>query len=541
MKFRTKLILLGALTMAVALVVLAVVQMQTGQRLIVETAEKRVARNIDMAWQMLEMRQRELVLMVDMYTAQPKQLNPWRKRQGVDVLTMVDTTNLKKGTVAAAVFEQYLPRTDTVRTGIIALDPKHLANEAPELIERCRIDGEIAPALALFSIRKNNHGGAVVAAQILTRAQPLLGRVQRGLFGDERYKGRRTGTVTVFTGTMRTSTTVEKENRISAVGTFVSDEVAKVVLTNKKTWTGPAYVVDAWYMSRYDPILDADGKVVGMLYIGELEARLLAHKHQIAFVGVASVMVVLLLALLAFGLILRFERRAKEQRNKVRFEFLRVLGHELKAPINAVDGYLRLVEQETLGPVPPKYQPLIERSVLRIEYMRKLIADMLDLTRIEAGEKRREIVDDSDVAAVLREGIETVHPEADGRGITLHVDAPQTLLVRADRGELSIICNNLLTNAVKYNRDKGEVHASLSMKEGALRLVVKDTGIGMSEAEQAKLFGEFVRIRNAKTRDVLGSGLGLHILQKIVGLYRGEIQVESIEDKGTTFTVVLYF
>ena len=539
MKFQTKLILFGAATIAVVLVVLTLVQMQIGHRLIVTAAEKRVARDIDMAWQIVDTRLRELELISHMCVENPEQLSDWRNKEEVDVLTRVRTGDPKPGTVAAAILNRHPPDAQTSQTGIVLLSPSDLSREKNQLRNVVRIDGNPQPTLALFSVRTTSDGNAVVAAQLLTQANRLVGRIQKGLFGDERHNGRRTGTVTIFTGPMRTTTTVEKADRTSAAGTMVSDEVASQVLRQGRSWTGPALVVDAWYMSRYDPIRDVSGNVVGMLYIGELKEKLLSQKHQIAFVGVAGVVTVLILALLGLILILRFERRAREQRNKVRFEFLRVLGHELKAPINAVDGYLRIMADETLGPLPEKYLPLVGRSTLRIEYMRKLIADMLDLTRIEAGEKRREVSEGLDVAAVLREGVETVQPEADKRGIVIHTEAPETLPIKADRGELSIICNNLLTNAVKYNRDKGEVWATLSLSGGTLQLAVRDSGIGMTPADQAKLFGEFVRIRNDKTRDVLGSGLGLHILKKIVGLYNGDIKVQSEENKGSTFTVTL--
>ncbi|MBN2529732.1 MAG: cache domain-containing protein [Deltaproteobacteria bacterium] len=540
MKFKTKLVLFVTVTTVIALVVLTVVQMQMGQHLIVEAAEKRVARNIELAWQMLKTRQGELEMLTDMCTENPKRLTFWRERTNIDVLSEVDVAHLTNGAIASAIVRQYPPRDDASQTGIVALSVNDMVSDENAVRQKTFMNGQPAPALALFSVRKKNNDTAVVAAQLLTSADNLLSRVQQGLFGDERFNGRRIGTVTVFTGAMRTSTTVEKSDRSSAVGTMVSEEVAQTTLKRGESWTGPAYVVDAWYLSRYDPIRDAAGNVVGMLYIGELEEKLLSHKHQLAFLGVASVTAVLLLALLGLWLIIRFEQRAQAQRNRVRFEFLRVLGHELKAPINAVDGYLRIVSDETLGPLPEKYQPLVARSMLRIEYMRKLIADMLDLTRIEAGEKRREVTEGLDVAGVLREGVETIQPEAEKRGITIYVDAPEHLPFKADRGEMSIIINNLLTNAVKYNRDNGEVHAQLSVSNDVVQLKVKDTGIGMTKAEQAKLFGEFVRIRNSKTKDILGSGLGLHILKKIVGLYNGEVHVHSEQDVGSTFTVTLH-
>jgi hypothetical protein len=227
-KLQTKLAILGTATVAAMLLVLTFVQIQIGQQFIVETAERRVARNIATGWQILEMRQRELDLTVSLCDGHPEGSATWeRARDDVDVLSEVDLDDRRTGTVAAAVASRFTPGNDGKSRGFAVLEPGDLANEDVQLVERCRIDGQVVPTLALFSARRTSDGGVLVAAQLLTRADALLGRVQQGLFGDERFEGRRTGTVTIFTGTMRTTTTVEKEDRSSAVGTRVSDEVAR--------------------------------------------------------------------------------------------------------------------------------------------------------------------------------------------------------------------------------------------------------------------------------------------------------------------------
>ena len=123
--------------------------------------------------------------------------------------------------------------------------------------------------------------------------------------------------------------------------------------------------------------------------------------------------------------------------------------------------------------------------------------------------------------------------------ITIGLHAPKDLWILADAGELDIVFNNLVSNAVKYNRDGGRVDITVTPTEDGVELRVQDTGIGMSETERKKLFQEFVRIKNDKTRSILGSGLGLTILKKIASLYDGEIAVESAPDVGSTFTVTL--
>src|SRR5690606_40741753 len=97
--------------------------------------------------------------------------------------------------------------------------------------------------------------------------------------------------------------------------------------------------------------------------------------------------------------------------------------------------------------------------------------------------------------------------------------------------------NNLLSNAVKYNRDGGKVSVVVKSADGRARISVSDTGIGMSEEDLRHLFQPFARIRNEKTQHVLGSGLGLSILRKLALLYRGDVEVESQVDRGSTFTI----
>jgi signal transduction histidine kinase len=231
-------------------------------------------------------------------------------------------------------------------------------------------------------------------------------------------------------------------------------------------------------------------------------------------------------------------RKLANEKRQVRFQFIRVLGHELKAPLNAIEGYLNLLEEHALGDQVAAYDTMIDRSKLRIEGMRKLIYDLLDMTRIESGQKNRELVP-LDIGEVVQAAVETQLPVADQRGITIAVHADRPVSMTADRGELEMILNNLLSNAVKYNRDDGRVDVTISRRDDQVRLAVSDTGIGMTGEEAGKLFGEFVRIRNSKTADILGSGLGLSIVKKLAQLYDGQATVESQPGEGTTLTVVL--
>lgn len=231
-------------------------------------------------------------------------------------------------------------------------------------------------------------------------------------------------------------------------------------------------------------------------------------------------------------------RRLADEKRQVRFEFIRVLGHELKAPLNAIDGYLQMLDDRTMGKELEAYAEVLGRCHARLDGMRKLVDDLLDLTHIESGRKNRQI-ETICLKSVAQSAIETVAAQAAGRGITIRLPGEPEVTMAADRGELQMILNNLLSNAVKYNRDGGSVEVRIERQGDTVRLTVADTGIGMTDDERSQLFHEFVRIRNDKTREILGSGLGLSIVQKLAALYEGSVTVDSRPDAGSTFTVTL--
>lgn len=236
---------------------------------------------------------------------------------------------------------------------------------------------------------------------------------------------------------------------------------------------------------------------------------------------------------------LLLERKAKrlaEEKRQLRFEFISIVAHELKAPLAAVEGYLQVIKEKAAGNDPSVYDQMVERSLIRCQGMRKIIVDLLDLTRIESGRVKRDLAEQNLVEAARR-AIETQQPEAAKRGIVLRLHAAEDCRMTADRDELDIIFNNLLSNAVKYNVDGGSVDIGIAVADNAVRITVADTGIGMTQDEVNLLFREFTRIKNEKTRNILGSGLGLSILKKLVDLYHGKIEVRSQPGQGTTFVL----
>lgn len=234
----------------------------------------------------------------------------------------------------------------------------------------------------------------------------------------------------------------------------------------------------------------------------------------------------------------RKARALEEEKRQVRFEFIRVLAHELKSPLAAVEGYMHLMKERMKGEDLSAYDSMVERSVVRIAGMRKLVMDLLDLTRLESGRKTREIAE-VDLAKAAGLAIEAVSPMAEAKKVSLELKAPDGLTMRADPGELDMVLSNLLTNAVKYNREGGRAILELSRGPEGVKVRCSDTGIGMTEEELGRLFGEFVRMKNEHTRNIDGSGLGLSILKKVVKLYGGEVRVSSKYGEGSSFELTL--
>ena len=232
----------------------------------------------------------------------------------------------------------------------------------------------------------------------------------------------------------------------------------------------------------------------------------------------------------------RMTKDMDEGAKQARFQFLSLLSHELKSPVNAVEGYLRMMLDKQVGDSIDDYKVMIDRSLERIKGMRTLITDLLDLTKIESGQKTRNI-QEIDVSQIARKTLDNIEPFALQKNVKLFLDLPDNIKFDADENEMEIIFNNLLSNAIKYNKEEGEVSITIKSDHEKLIIIVEDTGIGMNEEEMNGLFQEFVRIKNSKTKNISGSGLGLSIVRKIVEEYNGKVNVESKPDKGSKFTI----
>jgi len=234
----------------------------------------------------------------------------------------------------------------------------------------------------------------------------------------------------------------------------------------------------------------------------------------------------------------KMTNKLQDTGKQIRFQFLSVLSHELKAPLNAIEGYLRMIKERQSGPMVESYDFAVDRMFERIKGMRTLILDLLDLTRVESGKGKRDI-QEVNLLDIARTAIDTMRPYSIQRDISLNLNGVDPVKVNADPEEMEIIFNNLISNAIKYNKDGGSVNCTVRENEHCIEILVEDTGIGINQEDVNKIFEDFVRIKNEKTRNITGTGLGLAIVKKLVDNYHGKIEVTSQPDQGSKFSVRL--
>jgi len=234
----------------------------------------------------------------------------------------------------------------------------------------------------------------------------------------------------------------------------------------------------------------------------------------------------------------RITKKLKQEGRQIRFQFLSVLSHELKTPLTAIEGYLNLMKDRKLGDQLDDYTVALNRSLERIQSMRNLILDLMDFTKVSF-EKSKEKFEKINLFDLVNMSVGSMQPYAIQRNIQIKIHAQQPVEIIANPDDIEIILNNLISNAVKFNKDGGSVDITLINKNGSAIVSIKDSGIGMSADEVAKLFREFVRIKNEKTRNITGSGLGLSIVKKITEIYHGDINVKSEPDAGSCFTLTI--
>ncbi len=328
----------------------------------------------------------------------------------------------------------------------------------------------------------------------------------------------------VLTSTNDAVIVTNKENRVllcnpAAEAAFHLKPAEAVGLTITEVWSEPAmarlFGVDGGADHRTDELLLSDGRTL--------------YGNASAIIGDGG-------DVIGRVAVLRDITHLKEL-DTMKSEFVATVSHDLRAPLTYMRGYATMLPM--VGPLTPKQKDYAEKVMAGIEQMTELIDDLLDLGRIEAGIGL--VHEDCSLANVVRSVVETLTPQALSRGLNLEYGALSERLIIGDHGLLRHAIANLVDNALKYTPPGGKVIVSVDEFEDSMIVSVKDSGIGISPADQVRLFERFYRVKRRETIDIKGSGLGLAIVKSIAEWHHGRVWVDSQMGEGSTFHILIPF
>lgn len=223
--------------------------------------------------------------------------------------------------------------------------------------------------------------------------------------------------------------------------------------------------------------------------------------------------------------------------DQMKSDFVAMVSHELRSPLSAIYQQLGVIQEGLAGDVTKKQEQLIGRAKERTNGLLELIENLLDISKIEAGRivQQMELLQ---LSEILEKLVDFLSSQAEKKGIAmgLHVSTPLPP-INADRQNMEEVFNNLIQNAITYTPSGGKIEIRSGIRGEYVKIEVADTGIGIAAEDLPKIWDRFFRVKNERTRQIVGTGLGLPIVKGIVEAHLGSIEVESELDVGSTFTV----
>ena len=500
---------------------------------------------------------------------------------------------------------QWVLRNRKPAAGTGILGPENIRNEGRNLAERTPIKAVPTPlsrrhessiedrALVMKAASPIMENGRMVgllyAAVLLNNNDSFIDRFRRLLFKEERNRGREVGSSTIFLEDVRVATTVMDSAGKRAIGTLVSDEVFRNVFEEGRTWIGPAFVVDSWYISGYAPLKDIDGRPVGMLYAGVLKDK---YDDVLRTTAVLYLLVIGLTTLIAIvlsiylvGLWTRPVRRimaatqdiadgnyhrietlpkddddtrkiaqgfnvmaaaieerdrelqAMAERTILKSEKLASLGrlasgiaHEINNPLTGVLTYSSLLLEDLQGTEYAKDLEVIRDETLRC---RKIVRGILDFARENVPEKTL-----ADINAVLDNALAILERNVHFQDIEIvRKYDPDLPRIPVDVHQFTQVISNLAMNAADAMPGGGRLTLTTSFDREKRRIILRiaDSGTGIPPEHQVRLFEPFFTTKDKGK----GTGLGLPVVYGIIRRHNGTIDVKSAVGRGTEFTITL--
>ena len=545
-------------------------------------------------------------------------VNPWldrlRKAASIDVVALLDSRGnvihrannpdrqgdpLADNPLVAEVIER-----GKAASGSIVVSDAELEREGAELAVRARFDLPPTTAAKPTSDKQRSDGmlaaaavplfdengkllGILYGGDLLNRRSELVDTIKREVFSNETYEGKEIGTVTIFQGDLRIATNVVDEDGSRAVGTRMSETVYDEVIGRGGVWAKPAFVVNDWYITAYEPIRDPAGQIIGAIYVGLLQAPFDREQTAVTVrflllliaATATSLLLIYLMTMvimrpvgkivdmsrkvvagdmsarvgirppgeigslcravdyMADAVVEREERIKAALRNQVtRAEQLASIGrlaagvaHEINNPLTAVLTFAHLLHDKPH--VTDEDREDLDLIIHETTRAADIVRGLLDFAR-----ERPVLMEPLDLNDVVRRTVRLIANQKKFEHVAigehLQNDLPE---INGDMNQLQQVLLNLSLNACTAMPDGGRLDITTAATDGKVVLKVADTGCGIKPEHLEQIFEPFFT-----TQDVgKGTGLGLSVSHGIVEQHGGEMEVRSQEGQGTTFTIIL--
>ena len=264
---------------------------------------------------------------------------------------------------------------------------------------------------------------------------------------------------------------------------------------------------------------------------GKVDTYLVQYNHQKMYIVLFSIILLLLIGIMVYIYrTILMKRRIEEEANKAKLQFFTNISHELRTPLTLIaDPVNYIIHDDNLNSQQRSMLQIVQRNVL---VLTQLVSEILDFRKVQNGKMELRL-SDFNLAESMKQWIKLFSASAQKKHIAISMDAPDTIMLRADQDKIERICYNLLSNALKYTSEGGEITLTAKEENGRVMISVADNGCGISSDELPYIFDRFYQAKNAGR----GTGIGLAIVKAFTELHHGEISATSVEGKGSTFTI----
>lgn len=264
---------------------------------------------------------------------------------------------------------------------------------------------------------------------------------------------------------------------------------------------------------------------------GKVDTYLVQYNHQKMYIVLFSIILFLLIGIMVYIYrTILMKRRIEEDANKAKLQFFTNISHELRTPLTLIaDPVNYIMHDDNLNSQQRSMLQIVQRNVL---VLTQLVSEILDFRKVQNGKMELRL-SDFNLSESMKQWIMLFSASAQKKHIAISMNAPDTVMLRADQDKIERICYNLLSNALKYTSEGGEITLTAKEENGRVMISVADNGCGISSDELPYIFDRFYQAKNAGR----GTGIGLAIVKAFTELHHGEVSATSIEGKGSTFTI----